>query len=130
MKLTKNFSKSEFECRCGCEMPKDVLNNVQKLANQLQIIRNKVNVPITINSAYRCPKHNSIIGGAKSSQHLQGKASDIVIEGYSNDDVADLIEELIASGDILQGGLGRYNSFTHYDIRKTKARWDFRKRIK
>ena len=129
MKLSKNFSKSEFECRCGCEMPKDVLNNVQKLANQLQIIRNKVNVPITINSAYRCPKHNSIIGGAKSSQHLQGKASDIVIEGYSNDDVADLIEELIASGDILQGGLGRYNSFTHYDIRKTKARWDFRKRI-
>jgi len=128
MQLTKNFSKSEFECRCGCDMPKDVLNNVQKLANQLQIIRNKVNVPITINSAYRCPKHNSIIGGAKSSQHLQGKASDIVIEGYSNDDVADLIEELIASGDILQGGLGRYNSFTHYDIRKTKARWDFRKK--
>ena len=125
MKLTKNFSKSEFECRCGCEMPKDVLNNVQKLANQLQIIRNKVNVPITINSAYRCPKHNSIIGGAKSSQHLQGKASDIVIEGYSNDDVADLIEELIASGDILQGGLGRYNSFTHYDIgyNGLKRRW-------
>jgi uncharacterized protein YcbK (DUF882 family) len=111
-------------------MPKYVLNNVQKLANQLQIIRNKVNVPITINSAYRCPKHNSIIGGAKSSQHLQGKASDIVIQGYSNDDVADLIEELISSGDILQGGLGRYNTFTHYDIRKTKARWDFRKRIK
>ena len=130
MKLSKNFSKSEFECRCMCEMPKEVLNNVQKLANQLQIIRNKVNVPITINSAYRCPKHNSIINGAKSSQHLQAKASDIVIEGYSNDDVADLIEELISSGDILQGGLGRYNSFTHYDIRKTKARWDFRKRIK
>ena len=130
MQLTKNFSKSEFDCKCGCEMPKDVLNNVQKLANQLQIIRDKVNVPITINSAYRCPKHNSIIGGAKSSQHLQGKASDIVIEGYSNEDVADLIEGLIASGDILQGGLGRYNTFTHYDIRKTKARWDFRKRIK
>ena len=130
MQLTKNFSKSEFDCKCGCEMPKEVLNNVQKLANQLQIIRDKVNVPITINSAYRCPKHNSIIGGAKSSQHLQGKASDIVIEGYSNEDVADLIEGLIASGDILQGGLGRYNTFTHYDIRKTKARWDFRKRIK
>ncbi len=127
MQLSKNFSKSEFMCSCGCEMPKEVLNNVQKLANQLQIIRNKVNVPITINSAYRCPKHNSIIGGAKSSQHLQGKASDIVIEGYSNDDVADLIEELIASGDILQGGLGRYNTFTHYDIRKTKARWNFKK---
>ena len=36
MKLTKNFSKSEFDCSCGCDMPLGVLHNVQKLANQLQ----------------------------------------------------------------------------------------------
>ena len=34
-----------------------------------------------------------------------------------------LIEELINEGLILQGGLGDYPTFTHYDIRKTKARW-------
>lgn len=126
MKLTKNFSKSEFECKCGCEMPKNVLNNVQKVANQLQALRNVVGKPIKINSAYRSPEHNLKVGGAKNSQHLLGKASDIVIEGMTPDDVAHLIEQMIDNGDMLQGGLGRYNTFTHYDIRKTKARWNFK----
>ena len=125
MKLTTNFSKSEFDCKSGADMPQEVLNNVQKLVNQLQIIRNRVNVPIKINSAYRSPEHNAKIGGVKTSQHLLGKAADIVIEGYTPDETADLIEELIANGDILQGGLGRYDSFTHYDIRKSKARWQY-----
>jgi len=126
MQLTKNFSKSEFDCKCGCEMPQELIPNVQKLANQLQVIRNRVNVPIKINSAYRCPEHNTKVGGVKTSMHLQGKASDIVITGLRPDDTAYIIEELIASGDILQGGLGKYNTFTHYDIRKTKARWNFK----
>lgn len=125
MKLTTNFSKSEFDCKSGADMPQEVFNNIQKLANQLQIIRNRVNVPIKINSAYRSPEHNAKIGGVKTSQHLLGKAADIVIEGYTPDETADLIEELIASGDILQGGLGRYDSFTHYDIRKSKTRWQY-----
>lgn len=126
MKLTANFSKSEFDCKSGADMPQGVLNNVQKLANQLQIIRNRVNAPVKINSGYRSPEHNSKVGGVRTSQHLFGRAADIVIEGYTPDEVADLIEELIESGDILQGGLGRYNTFTHYDIRKTKARWNFK----
>lgn len=127
MKLTSNFNKSEFDCKSGADMPQEVFNNIQKLANQLQIIRNKVSVPVKINSGYRSPEHNAKIGGSKTSQHLLGKAADIVIDGYTPDEVADLIEELIENGDILQGGLGRYNTFTHYDIRKSKARWNFKK---
>lgn len=126
MKLTQNFSKEEFDCSSGAEMPKEVLNNVQKLANQLQALRNVVGKPIKINSGYRSPEWNTKSGGVKTSQHLLGKAADIVIEGMSTDDVAHLIEQMIESGDMLQGGLGRYNTFTHYDIRKTKARWNFK----
>ena len=33
----------------------------------------------------------------------------------------------VIPGFMLQGGLGVYNTFVHYDIRKTKARWDYRK---
>tara|TARA_R110000796_G_scaffold97429_2_gene204416 strand:+ start:6591 stop:6974 length:384 start_codon:yes stop_codon:yes gene_type:complete len=127
MKLTSNFSKSEFECKCGCEMPKEVLLNIQKLANQLQILRNKVGVSIKINSAYRCLKHNKSIGGVSNSQHVLGKASDVVISGFKPSKTFDLISELINNGDMLQGGLGAYNSFTHYDIRGKKARWNFTK---
>ena len=127
MKLTNNFNKAEFDCKCGCEMPKEVLINIQKLANQLQILRNKVGVSVKINSAYRCIKHNKSIGGVSNSQHVLGKASDVVINGFKAAKTFDLISELINNGDMLQGGLGAYNSFTHYDIRKTKARWDFTK---
>ena len=127
MKLTNNFSKAEFDCKCGCEMPKEVLINIQKLANQLQILRNKVGVSVKINSAYRCIKHNKSIGGVSNSQHVLGKAADVVINGFKAAKTFDLISDLINDGDMLQGGLGAYNSFTHYDIRKTKARWDFTK---
>ena len=72
--MTENFKKSEFDCKCGCEMPEDVLVNITKLANQLQYVRNNVALPITINSAYRCESHNKSIGGSLNSQHLLGKA--------------------------------------------------------
>ena len=129
MKLTKNFSKSEFMCRCGCEMPEEVLNNVQKLANQLQIIRDRVNVPIKINSAYRCESHNKAIGGSKKSQHKLGLAADIVVKDKTPDEVYDFINKLQGLNMIENGGLGRYNTFTHFDIRGYNARWDFTKRI-
>ena len=127
MKLTKNFNKSEFDCSCNCEMPKKVLDNVKILAEQLQAIRTISEQPIQINSAYRCPKHNKSIGGVSNSQHVLGKAADIVIKDHTAEETFYLISELINDGDMLQGGLGSYNTFTHYDIRGKKARWNFTK---
>ncbi len=125
MKLTKNFSKSEFDCSCGCEMPLGVLHNVQKLANQLQELRNVVGSPIKINSGYRCPDYNdNVVKGAKNSQHKLGKASDIVIEDMTPQETFELIDLLINEGELLQGGLSAYSTFTHYDVRgNKKARW-------
>ena len=122
--MTNNFSIGEFECKCGCIMPDEVLYNVVKLVNQLQTIRDVIKTPIQINSAYRCKSHNKAIGGSASSQHILGKAADIVVRGYDPSlEIYPLIEELINEGQILQGGLGNYPTFTHIDIRKTKARW-------
>jgi uncharacterized protein YcbK (DUF882 family) len=125
MQLTKNFNLNEFQCKCGCEMPEFVKKNVEELAKDLQVIRDKVGVGFTPNSAYRCPKHNQIIGGVKTSQHLKGKAADIKIKGIEPSEVADLVEDLMKTQAITKGGVGRYNSFTHVDIRGTNARWDF-----
>ena len=127
MRLTTNFWKSEFDSKDGAEMPNDVLYNIQKLANQLQTLRNYIGKPIKINSGYRSPSHNKSVGGSKNSQHVIGKASDIVVKGIKPDQLALIIERLINEGEMLQGGIGIYNTFLHYDIRKTKARWDFRK---
>ena len=124
--MTKNFKLKEFECKCGCDMPLEVYENVIKLAGQLQFLRDYTDRPITINSAYRCPEHNAKVGGSKTSQHLLGKAADITIQSLKPAEVFVLIEDLIDMGHMLQGGLGLYEEkgFVHYDIRKTKARWN------
>ncbi len=122
--MTKNFKLKEFECKCGCDMPLEVYENVIKLASQLQFLRDYTGRPITINSAYRCPEHNAKVGGSKTSQHLLGKAADITIQSLKPAEVFVLIEDLIDMGHMLQGGLGLYETFVHYDIRKTKARWN------
>jgi uncharacterized protein YcbK (DUF882 family) len=125
MKLTKNFDLKEFNCKCGCKMPLEVYENVIKLAGELQKLRTYLDRPIRINSAYRCESHNAKVG-SKTSQHLLGKASDIVIESLKPAEVFIIIEDLIDMGEMLQGGLGLYDTFVHYDIRKSKARWDAR----
>ena len=121
--MTRNFKIQEFDCKCGCEMPVEVFQNVVKLATQLQILRDYIGKPIHINSAYRCESHNAKIGGSPRSQHKLCKAADIRINGMKPVEVFSLIEDLIDRGDMLQGGLGLYDTFVHYDIRKTKARW-------
>jgi len=123
MKLTHNFSLSEFESKDGATTPEDVLRNLQKVAKQLQILRDYVGLPIKVNSGYRSPEHNEKIGGSKNSQHKLGKAADIVIAGLKPSEVYDLVERLIREDVLNIGGLGKYNSFTHIDIRETKARW-------
>lgn len=127
MKLTKNFRKREFDCKDGSEMPESVLDNVSILAVQLQYVRDWLNKPIKINSGYRSVSHNKSVGGSPKSQHLLGKAADIKVKDLSPELVYELLNDLMDKGDILQGGLGLYNTFVHYDIRGTKARWDLRK---
>ena len=124
--MTKNFKIKEFECKGGCDMPLEVYENIIKLASQLQFLRDYTGRPITINSAYRCPDHNAKVGGSKTSQHLLGKAADITIQSLKPAEVYRIIEDLIDMGHMLQGGLGLYEKkgFVHYDIRKTKARWN------
>ena len=123
MKLTANFSLSEFECKCGCEMPDDVFDNVKELAKSLQILRDKIKKPIKVNSSYRCLSHNKNIGSKSTSQHVLGKAADIVVKELKPNEVADIAEQLMNKGLFKMGGVGRYNTFTHVDIRGKKARW-------
>ena len=123
--MTKNFKRQEFECKSGCDMPLEVYENIIKLASQLQFLRDYTGRPISINSAYRCKKHNKKVGGSKKSQHLLGKAADIKVQSLKPIEVYAIIEDLIDMGHMLQGGLGLYDTFVHYDIRKTRARWDY-----
>jgi len=124
MKLTENFSLAEFKCKSGAVTPNEIVLKLTELAEQLQILRDHTQKPIRINSGYRSPEHNASIGGVRNSQHTQGTAADIVVIGQSPQETREVIEKLIASGKMKEGGIGSYDSFTHYDIRGYRARWE------
>tara|TARA_R100000935_G_scaffold39456_1_gene60939 strand:+ start:671 stop:1081 length:411 start_codon:yes stop_codon:yes gene_type:complete len=135
--MTKNFNKSEFDCSDGEEMPINVYHNMLKVAKQLQVLRDFLNKPVHINSAYRTEDYNKQIGGAhkldektglriETSQHVFGRAADITVKGVAAIDVYITLQVLIETGQILEGGLGLYEekNFVHYDIRGLKVRWN------
>lgn len=124
--MTRNFTLDGDLNKKKFELTDEVRENLFELATNLEVLRAHFNVPVTLTNAYRSPEHNAAVGGSKNSQHLLGKAADIKMKGISPDEVADAIDFLIDMGLMKEGGLGRYNTFTHYDIRGTKARWDFR----
>lgn len=126
MKLTKNFNSDEFACKDGTKVPKQYFSNVKKLAENLQVLRDHLGKPIIINSGYRSPKYNKSVGGASASKHLLAEAGDIRVSGMTSKQVHSEILKLIAEGKMHNGGLGLYNNFVHYDVRKGVSRWDLR----
>ena len=116
--ISKNFDRSEFACKCGCGQ--DTVD--VELVDVLQRLRDHVNKPIGISSANRCPSHNISVGGSPKSQHLVSKAADLQLSGLDPEEVADLLEQWFPS----KYGIGRYNSFTHIDVRGGRSRWDKR----
>lgn len=122
-KITTNFSLEEFNCKDGSAMPNDVMINIIKLAKNLQMLRDAIGKTISITSGYRSPEYNAKIKGAKFSQHINGTAADIQVKGVTPKEVAKVIEGLIASGKMQQGGIGIYPNWVHYDTRGVKARW-------
>lgn len=116
MKLSKDFYLAEYACRCGCGWEKrpEVLAELKKTALMDQKIRDHFNRPTHITSGARCPKYNRKVGGARSSQHVLGTASDKVVEGVHPTEVAFFAETLPEVG-----GLHAYltKGFCHSDRR-------------
>lgn len=124
MFLTKNFTLEEFHCKDGTPVPAELIDNVKELAENLQVFRDFIQQPVHVLSGYRTETHNKEVGGKKkTSQHLTAKAADITVKTHSPRQISAIIEHLIMSGKMKQGGLGVYPGFVHYDIRGTKARW-------
>ena len=124
MILTPHFNKKEFASKDGAGMPEPVWQNIKVLASQLEVLRSHLNKPITVTSGFRSETHNNRIGGSKTSQHLLGKASDLQVKGLKPKTVYKAIEKLIEQGKMLEGGLGLYDTFVHYDTRGAEARWN------
>ena len=74
----KHFKLEEFRCKCCGELPSFAKENVEALVGKvLDGARARLGKPVTVNSGYRCEKHNREVGGAANSQHMKGEAADI-----------------------------------------------------
>ena len=115
-----HFKLSEFKCKDGTAVPAKYYANCQKLMNLLEEIRAACgNRAITVTSGYRTESYNKKVDGAKQSQHLYAAAADIKVSGKSASEVYKLCDRLVGS----RGGVGKYSTFTHVDVRGHKARW-------
>lgn len=118
LQLSPHFRLAEFASRDGAD--KVLVDD--DLVSLLEQIREAAGGAVTINSAYRSPAHNAAVGGVSNSQHVYGRAADIVVAGASPLLVGQIAEHYLDR----RGGIGVYKSFTHVDTRAIRSRWDQR----
>ena len=102
-----SFSPAEIACRgTGA-----IKINTEAM-DKLQSLRNRLGKPLIVRSAYRSPRHNRAVDGAKASKHMDGIAFDIAM---SNHDPAAFAKAARAVGFL---GFGTYprSGFIHIDL--------------
>ena len=84
--LSQHFTLGEFTRSKYPEVynipSHEAIANLKRLCEWLEVLRNKRDHPIVINSGYRSPQLNRKVGGAANSNHLTGCAVDIRTSGY------------------------------------------------
>lgn len=113
--ISPHFSRAEFKCNCG-KCDSDTVD--AELLAILEGIRTHFDRPVIVSSSHRCAEFNREVGGSRKSQHLYGRAADIVVQGIPAYLVQEFCEQLGVPG------LGSYESFTHIDTRSGSARWE------
>lgn len=111
-----HFTWEEARCNCCGRLP-DKSAAVKNAARMMEEIRTLLgDQPVRVNSWFRCPAHNTRIGGASDSQHLHGRAVDFTVKNLEPRQVAKRLRGFLGGGDLI-GGLGSYPGFTHADNR-------------
>lgn len=114
--LSNNFNSGEFEC--PCKKCTDQFID-EKLIDKLQEVRDMYGKSVVINSGYRCPEHNTAVGGKVGSSHMSGLAADISPELMTLDELDDLYDICYNIFDNI--GDGRNKKFVHVDVREPKS---------
>lgn len=106
MKLTEHFTLAELTAsttaaRLGLDNTPTpaALANLRQTAQMLERVRAHLGgVPILVTSGYRSRPVNSAVGGATSSDHIQGQAADVLAPRYGTPyDIAKALAPHIAA---------------------------------
>ncbi len=101
------FSPAEIACRGTGKL----LVNEPAL-DRLQALRDQLDKPLIVRSAYRSPEHNRAVGGAARSKHMDGSAFDIAMANH--DPVA--FEAAARAVGFLGFGFYPRSGFIHVDL--------------
>lgn len=115
-RLSRNFLRSEFACRCGCGKADINLH----LVARLQMVRDAYG-PMRVTSGFRCLTHNRAIGSNDTSAHVTGDAVDIACPDSAS---RFRLVDLARSAGICR--IGIHKTFVHLDISEslpTPALW-------
>jgi hypothetical protein len=119
-----NFFLHEFDCKDGTPCPSSAIPAIRRLVEQvLQPLRNRYGA-CTVISGYRTERHNKNVGGASNSRHLpkhydHSPAADVRLATGTVDQWAETAESVLGG----RGGLGKYRTTIHVDLRDVRARW-------
>ena len=108
---------SETTCKCGCKR-----NTMQqRIVDLFHALRTKEGFPLHVNSGFRCAEYNKKVGGKPNSQHLSGRALDLMLpKDLTPDAWAKEMESVGVTA------IGKYKTFCHMDDRIGSFRWDQR----
>lgn len=91
--LTEHFTLEEMVTSgtadaCGIDNtpPQEVIGELTKTAELLEIVRAIIEQPIFVTSGYRCDSLNYEVGGVPDSQHCTGQAVDFIAPDYGSAD--------------------------------------------
>jgi uncharacterized protein YcbK (DUF882 family) len=109
--MMSKITLDELACKCGCGRNKTHFS----FLNKLNDARNRTVIQFVINSGYRCPIHNTAVGGSKNSPHMGGWAVDIATP---NSRVRYYIFEALKAEGFTRFGIAK--SFIHVDADPNK----------
>ena len=90
-----------------------IMTNLTRLASLLEAVRDLLNKPIHVNSAYRSLAVNTLLGSKPTSQHCIGCAADIKVNGLTPELV---IKAIVNSNIPYDQVIKEYDSWVHISI--------------
>lgn len=121
MRISPHLTWEELACHDGTFYPASWMDRASDLAQVFEDVRIEAgNYPLLVTSAYRTKSWNKKVGGARNSQHLYGRALDLVpIRGVSVEKLFEAAKR-VAGYNMRLKGIGLYPTFVHIDIRQSK----------
>lgn len=94
----REFLRSETAARMGRKIEDPKPEIIQELGRLVELVldplREELGSPITIFSGWRPKWLNTAVGGSGRSDHMTGRAADLVAAGISNPNICRLVKEM------------------------------------